>query len=416
MSASVHRYRGCARSKAEIKMACLRIFMLCLLFLLPTAYASPTLVDNAPLATKQGSCSTDGAGSSGVCASTEEDADAKTIRTLEAYTALLEEKLQQHERQQREQQKSTFFVFLAIALSVGLVLLIALAACKVYVQSLQDQLGSVPAQQQQEAESQDETAMPRCTKYITAGAEGRQQQRLPSGTSRSSSSSSIRGSREMHRSAFFEAIDGESSDEQELRLWPSRDDVERAKAIEQARAAARPSAEVQQEQQQLESRCARLFDRLHEITDASRAFCSSSSSSESEPEATGLHGNAAASTPAPGDAAAGELAAEAAAGTQNGKKRSRRKLGSSRKKQLKANPAHLEEQQKLLQQLKELFQEIDTKFNSNKPAHVSVMIRCCNALLRADGLAVLKACADCQPLHSAAQSIIETVVPCIWAT
>lgn len=81
-----------------------------------------------------------------------------------------------------------------------------------------------------------------------------------------------------------------------------------------------------------------------------------------------------------------------------------------------ADPARLEEQRELLKQLQQLFREIDEAFISNKPAHVSVMIRCCNALLQADGLAVLKACADCQPLHKEAQSIIEIVVPCIWAT
>lgn len=207
-------------------MACLRICLLCLPFLLHVACASPTSVANAALATKQGACSTEGAGSSGMCANPEADAEAKTIRTLEAYTALLEEKLQEHERQQREQQKNTIFIFVAIALSVGFVLVVALASCKVYIQSLQDQLRSAPPQKrQQEEESEDEAAMPRCFKSTTAGASGRQQRRLPSGTFSSSSNSSSRGSKEMHRSAFYEAIDGESSDEQELRLWPSREDV-----------------------------------------------------------------------------------------------------------------------------------------------------------------------------------------------
>ncbi|OEH77741.1 hypothetical protein cyc_07374 [Cyclospora cayetanensis] len=147
----------------------------------------------------------------------------------------------------------------------------------------------------------------------------------------------------------------------------------------------------------MEARCSRLFERLHEITDSSRAFCSSCG--ESDTEAT-------------------EGATQEATGaTTDAAPTARKPSGPQRKAQKVAvDPARLEEQHALLQQLQQLFQEIDTAFSSNKPAHVSVMIRCCNALLRADGLAVLKACADCQPLHNAAQSIIETVVPCIWAT
>lgn len=184
--------------------------------------------------------------------------------------------------------------------------------------------------------------------------------------------------------------------------------TERARAIEEARAAARPSAEVQDQQQKLEARCARLFERLHEITDTSRAFCSSSSESGTEATASGDAATTTAAA-APGDAAAGDTAAP-----EEGKAGRRKRR--THKNQLVVDPARLEEQQQLLQQLQELFREIDVTFMSNKPAHVSAMIRCCNALLRADGLAVLKACADCQPLHNVAQDIIETVVPCIWAT
>lgn len=184
-------------------------------------------------------------------------------------------------------------------------------------------------------------------------------------------------------------------------------------AVEEARAAAKLSTELQQQQLQLEARCSRLFERLHEITDASRAFCSSSSESEAE-VATDT------ATLARKKCTEGEEKASTAAArgtTTDGAGSPTQLPRRQRKKQkLAADPERLEEQQTLLLELQQLFKEIDSTFNGNRPAHVSAMIRCCNALLRADGLAVLKACADCQPLHNAAQSIIETVVPCIWAT
>ncbi|CDJ43124.1 hypothetical protein, conserved [Eimeria tenella] len=345
------------------------------------------------------------------------DFQAKTLRDLQAYVALLEEKLEEklekHERQQREEQRY-IFVFLAVGACLAVVCLVAVAACHVYVHSLQDQLSWMPEQQQRHEHH------PRHQKAVAAqskACDGRAHEeqffsqdhlRLSSldfaGSRRKSSCSSCCSNHSHPTAACLDTVEDDLGDEQDVRLFPTKEDVERAMAVEEARAAAKLSTELQQQQLQLEARCSRLFERLHEITDASRAFCSSSSESEAE-VATDT------ATLARKKCTEGEEKASTAAArgtTTDGAGSPTQLPRRQRKKQkLAADPERLEEQQTLLLELQQLFKEIDSTFNGNRPAHVSAMIRCCNALLRADGLAVLKACADCQPLHNAAQTNLQ---------
>ncbi|KAL8270094.1 hypothetical protein Esti_005948 [Eimeria stiedai] len=403
-------------SLCMLKMASVRLCQSRLWgFLLLSFFLEVACTAAAAAASDFGACSS-GAGDGGrVCAAAGEPAaaaaaaaaaESSRLQALEAYTALLEEKLQQQERQQREQQKGSVFIIVALLACIGIVLLVAIVACKVYVHSLQAQL-RLPEEQQEDI-CGAACATSACSSAATAAsaaARRRQQPLLHQGREQQRQRSSSNCSSSRSRNAFLEALDGESSEGDETLLWPRKEDIEQAEALGEARAAAaNPSEEVQQKQQQLETRCAALFERLNAITDATNAFRSSNSSSGSESEAPAAAAGEAA-------AAAGEGAAAAADGSNQQRQRRQR-----RRKGKEADPARVAEQQALLTQLQQLFREIETSFSSNKPAQVSAMIRCCNVLLRADGLAILKACADCEPLHAAAQSIIETVVPCIWAT
>ncbi|KAL8445824.1 hypothetical protein Emed_005380 [Eimeria media] len=330
-------------------------------------------------------------------------AESSRLQALEAYTLMLEEKLQHQERQQREQQKSSSLIFIALIACVGIVLLIALVACKVYINSIQAQL-RFPDEQQEKIDGAacDASACSTATAAAPAAARRRQQPLLQQARESQRSSNNRAApntSSSSSRNAYLEALDADFSEDDETPLWPCKEDIGEARA-----AAARPSEEIQQKQQQLETRCAALFERLNAITDATNAFRSNSSSGSEAESPT--EADAAAAAAADGE---GEGAAEAA-------KSSRQRSSLRKKKRKEVDPACLSEQQELLTQLQQLFREIETHFSSNKPAQVSAMIRCCNVLLRADGLAILKACADCEPLHATAQSIIETVVPCIWAT
>ncbi|CDJ50353.1 hypothetical protein, conserved [Eimeria brunetti] len=379
----------------------------------------PATADSSP----PGACSATGDRSSSCSAGARNDDRPRTLRDLEAYVALLEgrleERLERHEQQQWEQQRNVF-VLLAVSICIAVVFIVALAACKVYVKSLQNQMQH--SFQKEEGWQHDISAG---GLHTACGSGAPQKSPLPHDQAKLSSHkmegshqkdrwSSSWCSEEAHPTTAKLVFNDDLSEEDDICTYPSREDVERARAAEEVRAAAALPSELQRQQQELETRCSLLFERLHEITDASRAFCSSSSGSEKELETdlaeVGEPDKAQEKTAAE-DAASGDIAAVARAGEPRAQPRRHR-----RKRQLAADPARIEEQRKLLQQLQQLFREIDAAFITNKPAHVSVMIRCCNALLRADGLAVLKACADCQALHKEAQSIIEIVVPCIWAT
>ncbi|CDI78483.1 hypothetical protein, conserved [Eimeria acervulina] len=445
--------------------------LILLLTLLPAAASSQGSLGGATASSTPGACSAGGDGSSSCPVAARDEEHRRTLRDIEAYVALLEgrleERLAKHEQRQWEQQRN-LFVLLAVSICLAVVFIVALAACKVYVQSLQNQIQS--SLQAEELRGLQDS--PVAGRQTPCGGGVPQKQPLPREQSKLSSVAVEERhqedrwcnnwrSEETHPTAANElAFDDDLGDDPGLCLYPSGEDVgelpsfiitlqscgwskrsssissigcrsvidsrrlceavyskcavcaaaaEKARTVEEVRAATGLSPELQQQQEQLEARCSRLFERLHEITDASRAFCSSSSDSEEE----------LATDPAGVDEVQGEKAAadappedsvtlHKAGKPQNGRQRKKRRNA--------ADPSRLEEQRELLQQLQQLFHEIDATFVRNKPAHVSVMIRCCNALLRADGLAVLKACADCEPLHKEAQSIIEIVVPCIWAT
>ncbi|CDJ59443.1 hypothetical protein, conserved [Eimeria maxima] len=397
-----------------------------LLIVLPAAATLESQLLAALPNSAAAACSAAGDGSSNCSANVRSDDYPRTLREIEAYVALLEgkleERLEKHEQQQWEQQRK-LFVLLAVSICLAVVFIVALAACKVYVQSLQNQMQcSFQGEEQRGIQNSSVSGM-----HTPSVGGTPKKPSLPRSHSKLSSTE-VPGDPPKERwsnSWWIEdtyptatngkALRDELGDDQDVCLHPSSEDVAgRARAIEDVREAAGLSPELQQQQKQLEARCSLLFERLHEITDASRAFCSSSSDTEKESttdpatvgEAGGAHGKIAAADAPSGDTVC--LGREGRPTPQSGRQRGKR--------QLVADPARLEEQRELLKQLQQLFREIDEAFISNKPAHVSVMIRCCNALLQADGLAVLKACADCQPLHKEAQSIIEIVVPCIWAT
>ncbi|CDJ33520.1 uncharacterized protein EMH_0083340 [Eimeria mitis] len=400
----------------------------CWLFLLITfIHAASSSQGSLPAASAPGACSAAGDKSSSCSAAVGNDDNSRTLRDLEAYVAFLEgkleEKLQKQEQQQWEQQRN-LYVLLAVSICLAVVFIVAISACKVYVHSLQNQL-QCSFQREEQRGQQDCSA---AGLHPPRGGGAPQKSPLRRDQSKLSSVemewphqkdrwSSSWCSEETHPTTAHQLdFDDDLGDDEDACLYPSSEDVaDRARAVEEVRAAAGLSPELQQQQQQLEARCSRLFERLHEITDVSRAFCSSSSDSEKEVaadvaaagEADEVQEQPAAVNAPSGDTAIVDEAGEATPQPRRQKKK--RQRGA-------ADPARLEEQRGLLQQLQQLFREIDAAFITNKPAHVSVMIRCCNALLRADGLAVLKACADCPPLHAEAQSIIEIVVPCIWAT
>lgn len=210
-----------------------RVLLLLLPFLAVAASSAPAPAAVPAPAPGKAACSLQGG--SGTCAEPEEGGEAKALRTLEAYTALLEEKLQQHERHQREQQKNTLLIFCAIGLCVVVVLIIALAVCKVYVRSLQEQLQCVPHEQQgqQQPEQESDAESVATIQREPAVAAGLQHRRRvqhggqkASYLSRASHLSGSATNRDTHgKAAFLEAVDGESSDDQEIRLWPSREEV-----------------------------------------------------------------------------------------------------------------------------------------------------------------------------------------------
>ncbi|CDI82227.1 hypothetical protein, conserved [Eimeria praecox] len=399
-----------------------------LLTVLPAAEGLQGSLPAATPVSAPGACSVAGDESSSCSFAVRDNGQPRTLRELEAYVALLEgkleERLEKHEQQQWEQQRN-LFVLLAVSICLAVVFIVALAACKVYVQSLQNQMQCSFQGEEELRGLQDSSGIgSRSTRVGEAPSEPplpRDQPKLSSvereGCHQKDRWSSRWDSEETHPTAANQfAFDDDMSDEPDLCLYPSREDVERAQAIEEVRTAAGVSPEVQQQQQELEARCSRLFERLHEITDVSRAF-RSSSSSESEKESGTDPQSVGEEDETEGKAAAEDADSSGATPKPDTAEKPTLQRGRERKRRHReADPARINEQRELLQQLQQLFREIDATFISNKPAHVSVMIRCCNALLRADGLAVLKACADCQPLHKEAQSIIETVVPCIWAT
>ncbi|CBZ52015.1 conserved hypothetical protein [Neospora caninum Liverpool] len=70
----------------------------------------------------------------------------------------------------------------------------------------------------------------------------------------------------------------------------------------------------------------------------------------------------------------------------------------------------------ILTSLERMLKDIEDDFSTNRAAHVTCMIRCCNTLLRLDGLTLLSRCRKEDSLREKAQKVIETVVPCIWSS
>ncbi|OEH77742.1 hypothetical protein cyc_07375 [Cyclospora cayetanensis] len=177
-----------------------------------------------------GAGSTDDHSSPHSCSLPYNEDDTSALRNLEAYTALLEERILQHERQQ---QQNTFFIFLAVGICVGVVIIVAIAASKVYIQSLLEQLHDMPHQVDRNVEhvqeSRGEGTAPLYRKVEEAG--GAQQRRLPQQEKRvpytsTGCNASSSSSKDIHGcAAFLEAMVNDSSDEEEIRLWPSKEDI-----------------------------------------------------------------------------------------------------------------------------------------------------------------------------------------------
>lgn len=114
-----------------------------LLIVLPAAATLESQLLAALPNSAAAACSAAGDGSSNCSANVRSDDYPRTLREIEAYVALLEgkleERLEKHEQQQWEQQRK-LFVLLAVSICLAVVFIVALAACKVYVQSLQNQM------------------------------------------------------------------------------------------------------------------------------------------------------------------------------------------------------------------------------------------------------------------------------------
>ncbi|KEP65091.1 UNVERIFIED_CONTAM: hypothetical protein HHA_243290 [Hammondia hammondi] len=159
----------------------------------------------------------------------------------------------------------------------------------------------------------------------------------------------------------------------------------------------RSTAQVAEKQQTYEDLCTQLFCRLAALVPATDPRPASQAKKAPEKETEGDSGDK------------GDSSAEGEGG-ENGDSG-----GGSEEGTWKGEAAKREAGE-VLSAIEGMLKDIEKDFSTNRAAHVTCMIRCCNTLLRLDGLTLLSRCRKEVELRDRAQKVIETVVPCIWSS
>ncbi|PFH36458.1 hypothetical protein BESB_046500 [Besnoitia besnoiti] len=140
-----------------------------------------------------------------------------------------------------------------------------------------------------------------------------------------------------------------------------------------------PSPHVAEKQQRYEDLCSSLFQRLGELLQEEDLAAQNKAEGDGAEEAVKATGSD----------------AKGASEVANGSKK---------------------EIEEILTKLALMLKDIERDFSGSRPGYITCMIRCCNSLLRLDGLTLLSRCSKEEGLRNKAQEVIETVVPCIWSS
>ncbi|KFG60207.1 putative transmembrane protein [Toxoplasma gondii RUB] len=158
----------------------------------------------------------------------------------------------------------------------------------------------------------------------------------------------------------------------------------------------RPTAQVEEKQQTYEDLCTQLFCRLAALVPASDPHPASQAKKAPEKETEGDSEDN------------GDSSAEGAGGEKGDK--------AGAEEDTWRGEAAKREAGEVLSAIDRMLKDIEKDFRTNRAALVTCMIRCCNTLLRLDGLTLLSRCRNEVELRDRAQKVIETVVPCIWSS